>query len=520
MSSQRPNIGQSSLVKNSLLNLMGLVLPALVALVAIPICIHTYGNEQFGLLSLAWTFLASFGFLDVGTGISTTKYTAEALRNNQRGRIPTIVWTSVGINVTLGVALAIFLSFAAPTLTDHLIRPSPLLRGTTISLIVYSGISLPFITSAGAFRGALEASNRFDLSNGIRVPSLSLLFLIPALGGLVSVPIDTVVLFLALSRILTAATFLYFVAKLFPEVVHSFSFELGQAKALFRFGGWVSVTNLLNPVIMQGEKVLIPAFLSVGMLAHYSPPQEMVARIAIIPVSLSVAMLPKFSYLGKQDTLELREQVVIRPIQYVLFLMTPLMGVFIFFSNEIMSVWVGSALATISRDVLVVLAGAYLSSALSAVSLSAVQGLGHPELKAKWDLVLAPSFILLAVLAIRSFGIMGAAVSRFVVLSADSVYLFLILKKILGLSIEEFFPMRVRIMTFSGIGILLLGAILSFENVSLALRLSVYLCSFFIFAVLVWKKGMKEEDRNALKRTVFVIQDSLPVRFAVSDEQR
>jgi O-antigen/teichoic acid export membrane protein len=353
MSSQRPNIGQSSLVKNSLLNLMGMVLPALVALVAIPVCIHAYGNEQFGLLSLVWTFLVSFAFFDLGMGISTTKYTAEMIRNNQRGRIPTIVWTSVGINFTLGIALAIVLSFAAPTLTDHFIRPSPLLRGTTIWLIVYSGISLPFITSGGALRGALEAGNRFDLSNGIKAPSLSLLFLIPALGGLAGLPIDIVVLFLALSRILAAVTFLYFVAKVFPEVIHSFSFELGQAKALFRFGGWVSVTNLLNPVIMQGEKVLIPAFLSLGMLAYYSPPQEMVARIAVIPASLSVAMLPKFSYLGKQDTLELREQVVIRPIQFLLFLMTPLVGVFIFFSNEIMSVWVGTALASISKDVLI-----------------------------------------------------------------------------------------------------------------------------------------------------------------------
>jgi O-antigen/teichoic acid export membrane protein len=519
MSSQRPNIGQSSLVKNSLLNLTGLVLPALVALVAIPVCIHVYGNEQFGLLSLAWTFFVAFGYLDVGTGISTAKYAAEMLRKSQRWRIPTIVWTSVGINLALGISLAVFLSFAAPTLTDHFIRPSSLLRGTTISLVVYSGISLPFITSSGALRGALEASNRFDLSNGIRVPSLSLLFLIPALGGLAGLPLDTVVLFLSLSRILTAITFLYFVAKLFPEVIHSFSFELSQAKALFRFGSWVSITNILNPVIMQSEKLLIPAILSVGMLTYYSPPQEMVARIAIIPVSLSVAMLPKFSYLGKQDTLELREQVVIRPIQYVLILMAPLMGVFIFFSKEIMSAWVGTALATISKDVLVVLAGAYFFSGLSAIPLSAVQGLGHPDLKAKWDLVLAPSFVLLAVLSIRSFGIMGAAISRFVVLSADSVYLFLILKKVLSLPAEEFFPMRVRIMSFSGVGFLGIGAILSFEGVSLALRLSAYLCSLLIFAILVWKKGMKEEERKTLRRTVSMLQISSLVHPAMPDEQ-
>jgi len=134
--------------------------------------------------------------------------------------------------------------------------------------------------------------------------------------------------------------------------------------------------------------------------------------------------------------------------------------------------------------------------------------------------VLAPSFVLLALLSIRSFGIMGAAVSRFVVLSADSVYLFLILKKILRLSVEEFFPMRVRIMGFSSIGFLLVGAILSLENVALALRLPVYLCSFLTFAILVWKKGMKAEDRNTLKRIVFVLQNSSSVRLAVPDEQR
>nr|MDQ6925886.1 hypothetical protein [Candidatus Eremiobacteraeota bacterium] len=61
------------LARNVGLNLAGWLLPALSALVAFPVLLHSMGAERFGLLSLAWTIVGYFSAFDLGIGRALTQ---------------------------------------------------------------------------------------------------------------------------------------------------------------------------------------------------------------------------------------------------------------------------------------------------------------------------------------------------------------------------------------------------------------------------------------------------------------
>lgn len=63
-----------TLARNAVLNLFGMTLPLLVAIVAIPFVARGLGAERFGLLALAWVVLGYFPLFDLGLGRATAKY--------------------------------------------------------------------------------------------------------------------------------------------------------------------------------------------------------------------------------------------------------------------------------------------------------------------------------------------------------------------------------------------------------------------------------------------------------------
>lgn len=490
---------KSGLMRNAALNLLGLTVPMLIALVAMPICLNRYGVEQFGILSIAWTLLVTFAFFDLGLGISTTKYVAEAIRAKQDNQLTTIVWSSLAINGFVGSLFNVIILILAPTITTFMIHPPDYLRHETTQMIRYAAFSIPFITISATLRGVLESSDRFDITNSIKMVSSGLLFVIPAVGALFSVSISMVVLLLTISRIFTVGVFFYFVLRLYPYLLHNISMPKSQVRTLLTFGGWVSISSFLNPLITHGENFLIPTLLSVGMLSYYAAPLEMVARSAVIPFSLAIALLPKFSFLGKQETTEMRESLIIQPIKYLLVVITPICGFFVFFSPEILKIWLGPAVASIGSMSFGMLGIAFYFHAITYVPFTAIQGLGHPELKAKLDMIQTPLFLIIAWLCIQKFGLEGAAFAKIAIYVSDAVCLMLLLKHTLRLNSKDFFPFPLRILSSITLTILISGITLQAIHAPLIMRAMVYALALILLSTIFWMWAINKEEQRLLK---------------------
>jgi O-antigen/teichoic acid export membrane protein len=109
-------IDGSLLVRNTGLSFIALVLPLPIAILTVPFLIRGLGTERFGLLSLAWSLIGYFNLFDLGLGRATTKFVSEALGKDQLERIPHIIWTSLALQLAIGVFGAAVLATCTPLL--------------------------------------------------------------------------------------------------------------------------------------------------------------------------------------------------------------------------------------------------------------------------------------------------------------------------------------------------------------------------------------------------------------------
>ena len=160
----------SMLGRNTAWNLFGQVLPAVAAVFTVPILIRGLGTERFGVLTLIWLVVGYFSIFDLGLGRALTQLLAERLGQDDHRSIPALVWTALGLMGCLGVLGTAVALLAAPSAQQVLKAPTSL-RVETLNAVRLLALSIPLVVGTAGFRGVLEARQRFDLANVVRLAS-------------------------------------------------------------------------------------------------------------------------------------------------------------------------------------------------------------------------------------------------------------------------------------------------------------------------------------------------------------
>jgi len=353
--------------------------------VTIPFVIQGLGTERFGLLSLAWVVLGYFAIFDLGLGRATTKFVAEALGRGDEKEVPSLVWTSVTIQAIMGIAGGLVLAGVTPFLVDRILNvPLELMDEARITFHLLA-LSVPIVLISGSFQGVLEAFQRFDLVNAIKVPTSCLSFLLPLVGVLLGFNLPGIVVLILLTRLGALIAFLSLNIRIIPQL-RKYAGSLSLFPRLFFFGGWIAISNIVGPILVYLDRFLIGSLISMAAVAYYSTPYEMVTRLGIISSSLSITLFSAFSTLGATDNKDKISIIFARSIKYVLLAVGPITLVVALFARDILKIWVGVDFSMESTVVLQVLALGVLVNSLAHAPFALLQGVGRPDLPAKFHL--------------------------------------------------------------------------------------------------------------------------------------
>jgi len=491
----------AALVRNTLLNLIGQVAPLLVAVVTVPFVVRGLGEARFGLLALSWAVLGYFGVFDLGMGRAATKYVAEALGRGEEDAVPSLVWAAITVQLVFGVLGGLALALATPLLVGRFLTIAPELIDDATRGFYLLAVAVPLVLIAGSFRGVLEAAQRFDLINLVRVPSSIANYLLALVGIWLGYGLPAIIFLLVLGRALAALGFALLSVRVFPGLVPGLRGQGWREGATLRkllgFGGWVTVSSVTIPILNYLEQFLIAGLLSVGALTYYSAPFEVVSRVAIFPASVAITLFPAFSYY-QASRREVLAELSWRPLRYLLVTGIPLMVILVAFAPDLLGYWLGTEFATRSSGVLRILAITFSINALAYIPFSAVQGLGRPDLKAKLDLAEVPLFVVLSWILIPRYGVEGAALAKLGVTLFDTVGLFWFASRL-----GAFSPLRVSwrkikvalLVTTCYIAIsLVLPTLLALERGKVALVAS----ALVVYGILVWRSVLDERDRGLI----------------------
>ena len=427
-----PPLTQSPLLaRNTLLNLFGYGAPVLVAIFAIPVIVSALGTARFGILTLTWVLIGYLSLLDLGLGRALTKLVAEKLGLGLTEEIPTLVWTALFVMVLLSIVMSLILGLLSGWIVYELLNIPPELREEARWSFLLLTIFVPVVVVSVGFRGILEAYQRFDMVNAVRIPLGVFSFAIPLAVIPFTIDLPVIIIAFLIVRLLATAAQFFFCHRIVSGLFAGFSVQPAIFGNLLRFGSWMTISNVVNPILVYADRFFIGAYLSVAAVAFYATPSEAITQLALVSAALMSVMFPAFSASFHVD--RSRSAFLLdRSLKYVFIAIFPVVFLLVCFAYEGLRIWLNEEFAQNSFRVCQLLAAGVFFTCLGQMPYALIQGSGRPDLTGKLHLCELPIYILLLTVAIKWAGINGAALLWALRAMVDTTILYFIAQKLLG----------------------------------------------------------------------------------------
>jgi len=409
--------------RNTVLNFFGLVVPLAVGFVTIPLVVRALGNDRFGILALVWVVFGYFGLFDLGLGRTTTRYIADALGRNESGKLAGTLWTTVYLQTGIGLAAAFLSYLAAPLIVRRVLNIPEGFIGETILTIRLVGLSLPVMFISSSFRGVLEAAQRFDLVNAVKVPVNVLFYVLPLAGVALGFGLPGIVVLLVASRAAALVVWGALSLRIMPSLRTRPVLHGKLIRPLFSFSGWLGLSGILYAVTSSMDRLVIGSLITVEAVTFYSAPYEAINRVGVVPGSLSMVLFPAFSYLDAGGRNDRVETLFARSMKLLLLSTGPIFLLLMFFAGDFLRLWLGPEFAAKSAFVVQVLAAGFLINTVIAVPNNYLQGIGRVDIAPKYQAFELVAFTAMTWAGAKFWGIKGVAVASAVRLVAFTLFL-------------------------------------------------------------------------------------------------
>ncbi|HGM7409463.1 TPA: oligosaccharide flippase family protein [Pseudomonas aeruginosa] len=410
--------------KNIFWNLLGLGLPLIIAALTVPHLIATVGVERFGFLALSWGLIGYAGILDLGIGRVVTQKLSSIRGSDEEMNSYTIMSTAIRITTIVG-GLGFSLIIMFGLLGGGEFFPHKDVSSLELEFsVLLLAFALPLQAISATYRGVNEAYLNFKGINLLRIFLGATNFGGPFLVSFYVKDLHYLVITLVLSRVLAFFVFRRLAHGALKEtlVERSCKYDRRQAVELFRFGGWVTISSIINPFLVQSDRFFIGVLLSAAAVTSYVIPYEITIQSMILVGAVSTVAFPSISNLIRTsfaEALECFNKWLLR----VLLIMGGGMLCLAFLLPFILKLWVGNYIGDDSISVGRILCLGVFFNALGAMFYSFL----HANAKVKETAILhsieLPIFILILIILIPRHGIVGAAVAWSLRTLADTIVL-------------------------------------------------------------------------------------------------
>jgi len=369
-----------------------------------------YGESRFGFLSIVWALIGYFSIFDFGMGRALTKLVADRLGSDRRDEVSSLCTTALTAMFGLGIIAASAVLIAAPGLVNLLDMPADLQTEAIASLRLLA-LSIPFVIVSAGLVGALEAHGNFKAINLVRIAMGLLNFGAPLIALLWSRSLIPATFALALTRLL--ACICYLLSARGQEILSLTRTSLVRSylDELLKFGGWITVSNLVSPLMAQLDKFVIGSAVAIATLPLYSVPSDLVSRLSFAPVAVVGVFFPAVATARAAGNSDAVRTLYSGSLRIIVGGMLPCCLVLAAFSKEGLSLWLNEEFATKSAPLVLWLSVGLLANSAARIPSAFLQATGRPDITAKLHLIELPLYGLGLWILLNSIGIAGAAIA-------------------------------------------------------------------------------------------------------------
>lgn len=387
---------------------------------AVPYLLRGFGSEAYGVYLLMYMVANYLSLFQFGAGIATIKYVSEALAAGEDGAMRDAVRHSALIHFggVGAAALAVWLA-AGP------------LSSAVFEVPVYYREHAFWLLRAAALGGLFAAGQQWSSAAFYGLQSLGWPTALAALQS-VLMPLGLVAV-LAMGRGLGAAAVWYVAVQATGCLLGALTLRSAMAAhrggrgrlafrpfALYGLSFWPGM--LSNIVSTQIDKIFVAGKLSLSELTYYAVPSGVLQRLQTPSSTISQALMPVLSEVGRADGAHEVARVYVRSTRALFALSAPALGLLFVLMPQLLGLWLNPAFGRHAEAAarFLVAAQAFALAYHAPRALAGGFGGGRYNTIALWSQALL-SLALWPVLIPR-YGIVGAAAGAFVAQALPTLY--------------------------------------------------------------------------------------------------
>jgi O-antigen/teichoic acid export membrane protein len=466
-----------------------------------PFTLRLFGPEQYGIWAILITIISYFGFADMGMGTASTRFATEAHHQGDSQREADVIWTSLLLAFTSAATFALLLSLCAGVISSVLIHGSPQLqRQAALGLRLAGLVFLGYVLS-NVLNTAELVRLRIGLFSGITTGAAVLqIMLVPVVltfgGGLGGAAAALAVVALAAALVHGLVS-----ASIFPQL-WSGKVRRALISPLLLFGAPLVFSFFAEIALLASDKLVLARVAGPRAVAHYAVAASFAALLAIVPQSLSRAMIPAFGrYLAVNDNASLNTFFA-RAIRGNILWLAPAVLAGWIICRPFLSLWAGGEYGRESwAPALILLVGC----AVDAVSLLPARLLvasGKTKKLAVLYSTQVPTLLLAAFLLAHRYGAIGVAVAWTARSLVNSALLFREVKPIVRLQhspMAGHHAMFLLALTPLALAFALRSPFLP----GVELRFAAVAVGTIAYVAVVWKTVLSHDERHWLQAFIY-----------------
>jgi O-antigen/teichoic acid export membrane protein len=372
-----------TLVQNTMLTIVAKALPLLVGLFALPYLISELGESNFGMLAIIWLVISYFSMFDLGIGRAVVKQISDLIGAKKYDEIPIAAWTGIISIFVMGVIAGLILYLTGELILYQAFENKNLVA---VDALFYTSFAVPFIVATTGFRAVLMAEQRFLTISLIQSVNSLLNYLLPLLL-LYFLGFEFIEIIVALLILKVAAFFAFAISGLIMEssLRKGIWFSMSYLREMFHFGKWVTISNIIGPLISQLDRYFIAALISVSAVTFYTTPLEVLTKLMMVPMAFITVLFPAFSTLASKSH-ERREQLFLESAKGVMLILFPAVLMISTFADIGLNIWVGAEFVEKSTFVTQLFCVVFFLRGIAYIPSTYLPGMNRPDLPAKFHI--------------------------------------------------------------------------------------------------------------------------------------
>lgn len=409
----------SRTLRNIGYNFAGALVPLLITLFTVPVYLHIVGTARYGVILVAWSLLGYFGFMDLGISRATTHALSKIAHGGESEAKARVFWSSLIINGSLGIIGGVVMYALGSYLISSVLRIDPSVHAEAVASVPYIAAMLPMALMLGVGVGAAEAHDRFGLLNIVQTLGLILGQALPLLAVLLWGPSLLVIM----PVMFAVRLFTFIGVTLLGIRVSGIGFvpivDFKLVRELLGYGSWVTVTNIISPLMTSADQFVIGALRNVSSIPFYAVPLNIISRTLMLPTTLTRTLFPTLSRMDADagDTL------IVKALMHLSTVMTVVYICGVFGGGPFLKLWLGQEMALRGAPIFQLLCIGAWANSFGFILFTALQSRGNPRIVATIHTAEVLPYLVLLYFLVRSYGIYGAAIAWTIRVTVDAIAL-------------------------------------------------------------------------------------------------